>query len=198
MLVSVVHTKGGVGKSTTAIYSATAATRLGLRAKILDTDPQGTATAWSCDATANGHPLPFPVGPASIKDLQRVARADFTIIDTPPGNARVIDAAIDAADLVVVPTQPSPADVRRVWPTMRAAAHRPTVVLLTRVHLNRLLLPVVRNALESEQVTVLDSVVLDREHIRQSWAETPMRLGGYDDVLNEIRTLKIGENADAQ
>ncbi|MBS4730577.1 hypothetical protein MSM1_20390 [Mycobacterium sp. SM1] len=46
----------------------------------------------------------------------------LTIIDTPPGSARIIQDAIDAADLVLVPCGASPADVQRLWPTTLAVS----------------------------------------------------------------------------
>ena len=186
MLLSIVHTKGGVGKSTSAIYLATAAHRRGLDVRVLDTDPQGTALQWAADAAAAGTPLPFRVDYATARDLAHPPRAEMLIVDTPPGHAKVIDAAIDAADLIIVPTQPSPADINRAWPTLEATAHRPTAVLLTRASLNRTLAADVRAELEDEGVAVLKTPILDREHVKQAWASTPRDLNGYDDVLREI------------
>lgn len=186
MLLSIVHTKGGVGKSTSAVYLATAAARIGLDVRVLDTDPQGTALQWAADAEVAGTPLPFAVSYAAASELTRPPAADLIIIDTPPGHADVIDAAIDAADLIIVPTQPSPADIKRAWPTLEVTAHRPTAVLLTRASLNRTLLADVRAELEDEGVAVLATPILDREHVKQAWAGPPRDLNGYDDVLREI------------
>lgn len=186
MLLSIVHTKGGVGKSTTALYLATAAQRRGLSVRLLDTDPQGTSLAWASDAAAAGEPLPFTVAYAEARDLTHPPHADLVIVDTPPGHAKVIDAAIDAADLVIVPTQPSPADIKRAWPTLEVTGHRPTAILLTRAVLNRRLLADVRSELEDEGVAVLATPILDREHVKQAWGSTPRDLNGYDDVLTEI------------
>lgn len=186
MLLAIVHTKGGVGKSTSALYLATAAQRRGLTVHLLDTDPQGTSLAWAADATESGAPLPFPVTYAEARDLAHPPHADLVIVDTPPGHAKVIDAAIDAADLIIVPTQPSPADIKRAWPTLEVTAHRPTAILLTRAVLNRRLLADVRAELEEEGVAVLATPILDREHVKQAWGSAPRDLDGYDDVLTEI------------
>lgn len=186
MLLSIVHTKGGVGKSTSTLYLATAAYRYGITTHVLDTDPQGTAQQWAADATAAGEPLPFSVDYATARELTRPTGAELVIIDTPPGNAKVIDAAIDSADLVIVPTQASPADIKRAWPTLEVTAHRPTAILLTRVSLHRTLVAGVRAELEDEGVAVFTTPILDREHVKQAWAATPSDLNGYDDVLREI------------
>ena len=186
MLVSVVHTKGGVGKSTSVLYLAAAAHRAGLGVEVFDTDPQGSARRWWHAASAAHTPLPFPVSYASAQQLSAHEGADLVLVDTPPGDTTIIDAAIDAADLVIVPTQPSPADLDRVWPTLRITAHRPTAVLFTRAKLGTLLIADARAVLEEHDVAVLKTPILDREHVKQAWASPPADLNGYDDVLQEI------------
>ncbi|OBG11806.1 chromosome partitioning protein ParA [Mycolicibacterium fortuitum] len=187
MKIAIVHTKGGVSKSTSTIYLGAAAVARGLRVRVFDGDPQGSATEWAKDARAAGHPLPFPVTYVSAKDLANLNHTDdLVIIDTPPGHAKVIDAAVDVADLIIVPTQPSPADMRRVWPTLQVTAHRPTAVLIARASLNRSLLSAAREELEAEGVAVLNTPILEREHVKQAWGTTPANLNGYNDVLTEI------------
>ena len=63
-IISLVHTKGGVAKTTSAMYLAAAAVLRGLNVVLVDADPQGSALEWAADATADG-PMPFPVVPAS-------------------------------------------------------------------------------------------------------------------------------------
>ena len=62
--MSLVHTKGGVAKTTSAVYLATAAYRRGLDVELIDADPQGSALEWATDAQGD-NPLPFPVVPAT-------------------------------------------------------------------------------------------------------------------------------------
>ena len=54
------------------------------------------------------------------------------MVDTPPGTAGVIDAAIDAADLVIIPSGAAPADIDRVWPTLDLTTHRAAAMALSR------------------------------------------------------------------
>lgn len=182
-IFSVVHTKGGVAKTTSAVYLATAAARRGVDVALVDADPQGSALEWAADAADD--PLPFPVLPAP-RPLSAVPNRELTIIDTPPGTAAVIQEAIDVADLVIVPTGASPLDVRRVWPTLEITAHRPTAVLLTGVDLRTRLADEVRALLEGEGVPVIGTPILRREDVRRSYGTTPDHLHGYDDVLGEL------------
>lgn len=181
--VSLVHTKGGVAKTTSAVYLATAAHRRGLDVALIDADPQGSALEWA--AAASDDPLPFPVTPAR-RPLDIGGDQELTVVDTPPGTAQVIQEAIDIADLVVVPTGASPLDIRRVWPTLEITAHRPTAVLLTGVDLRTRLADEVKALLENEGVPVVKTPIVRREGIRRAFGATPDHLYGYDDVLNEL------------
>ena len=183
-IFSLVHTKGGVAKTTSAVYLAAAAHRRGIDVELIDADPQGSALEWAADALGDS-PLPFPVMPAS-RPLTVNAARELTIVDTPPGTAQVIQEAIDVADLVVVPTGASPLDVRRVWPTLEITAHRPTAVLLTGVDMRTRLADEVRTLLEGQGVPVIGTPILRREDVRRAYGTSPAYLHGYDDVLNEL------------
>lgn len=185
-VIAIVHTKGGVGKTTSAIYLAAAASHAGISVTVLDADPQGSAVDWAEAAKEAGAPLPFPVQSANARSLRANPESQLTIIDTPPGTAGAIDSAIEAADLVIVPTGVSPLDVRRVWPTLDVTAHRPTAILLTSVDLRTTLATEVRELLETEDVPVIRTPILRREAMRKSYGSTPTTLHGYDDVLTEI------------
>ena len=108
----------------------------GLAVMLLDADPQGSASSWADRAEHRGTPLPFPVVPVAAADLASVAAggaaAGLVVVDTPPGTAGVIDAAIDAADLVIIPSGAAPADIDRVWPTLDLTTHRAAAMALSR------------------------------------------------------------------
>ena len=130
--------------------------------------------------------MPFQVSPANKITLSRASSSDIAVIDTPPGAADIIQAAIDAADVVVVPTAPSGLDLQRVWPTLEAAAHKPAGVLLTSVELGTKLLELTKEALESEGVFVFENVIGKRQAIRQSFGICPTSFFGYRDLMDEI------------
>ena len=80
--ISLVHTKGGVAKTTTAVYLATAAHRRGIDVVLVDADPQVSALEWAAAAQVDDR-LPFPVVPAN-RPLDVDRDRELTIIDTPP------------------------------------------------------------------------------------------------------------------
>lgn len=182
----VMHTKGGVGKTTSAIYLGMAAHLRGLDVSVVDADPQGSALDWASVAQAHGAPLPYPLVPAGRKLPE--PSGDLAIIDTPPGTAPIIQTAIDAADLVVVPAGATPLEIRRVRPTLEVTAHRPTVVLLTRVDLRTRLIEEARMALDNDGVPVIRTVIVNRTAIPRQFglAPHPAHLYGYDEALTEL------------
>lgn len=193
MRISFVHTKGGVGKTTSSIMLAAAAQRRGIKVEVFDTDPQGSATRWAEVAEANGDPLDFPVEHLNAKQLLSRPTSDgWQIVDTPPGQASEIQAAIDTADLVIVPTHPAPLDIDRVWPTLKTVTHRMAGVLLIGVHERRLLYQDTRDIFEEQGVPTFYNFVPDREDIKNLFGTNPDNLYTFDDICTEI--LGIGED----
>ena len=188
MRVSFVHTKGGVGKTTSAMLVATAAANAGRRVEVYDTDRQGSARRWAEIAQQRDDKLPFPVIPLSAQQLRNLPPSDETlqIIDTPPGEAASIQAAIDTADLIIVPTGPAPMDIDRVWPTLDAVEGHPVGVLLTGVLMHTRFYSESREVFESQDISTFYNVVPQRVWIKAAFGTTPTRLHGYDDVYQEI------------
>ena len=113
MKISIQNQKGGVGKTTLAIHISHALALKGARVLLVDADPQGSARDW---AAARSDKPPFSVigldRPTLHRDLPPLAKDyDHVVIDGPPRVSELARSAIIAADLVVVPIQPSPYDV---------------------------------------------------------------------------------------
>jgi len=86
---------------------------------LIDTDPQGSLSHW-WDARKAPEPLFVKVGPLELgKALEHLTRSGvkLAVIDTPPAITESISYVIGHADLVVLPTRPSPHDLRAVGPT---------------------------------------------------------------------------------
>ncbi|GLI25552.1 chromosome partitioning protein [Xanthobacter flavus] len=116
MIVALLNQKGGVGKTTLATHLAGELAAAGARAAVVDADPQGSALDWSQRRAESGLPrlfgvlgLPRETLHAEVPDIAR--GADHVVIDGPPRVTALARSSILAADLVLIPVQPSPYDV---------------------------------------------------------------------------------------
>jgi cellulose biosynthesis protein BcsQ len=119
--------KGGTGKTTLSGHLAVEAQKAGVGpVALIDTDPQGSLSNW-WNARAAPEPLFVKVGPSELgKALEHLTRSGIrlAVIDTPPAITESISYVIGHADLVILPTRPSPHDLRAVGPTPTARANR--------------------------------------------------------------------------
>lgn len=118
--IALVNQKGGCGKTTLALHLAAAFWLSGEDVLVVDLDPQASATEWH-DAREQPMPHVESVQPARLGKVIAHAREIGTgvlVIDTAPHNeASALDAA-RAADLVLVPCQPSIMDLRAMRKTV--------------------------------------------------------------------------------
>ena len=112
--VAFVNLKGGVGKTTSAIGTAEALARLGHTVTVRDADPSGAATLWAHKALSAGRPLPFGVEVVNRFTVAAPAEEEWVLIDTPPLQTDLVEAAVDAADLVLHVTTTGPIDLERM------------------------------------------------------------------------------------
>jgi chromosome partitioning protein len=111
--------KGGAGKTTLAAHIAIAAEAGGDGpAVLIDADPQGSLSASEL--------------PAKLAALAEAGYA-VAVVDTPPAITEAITAVVELADLVVIPTRPSPHDLRAVGRTVELVqtAGKPFVFAVT-------------------------------------------------------------------
>ncbi len=193
--VAIANLKGGVGKTTTAVFMAELAAEREGPALLVDADPQGSAMGWADGAAETGDGLRAVAVSLPTADLPRrlsgIASGYGTVIvDTPPGQLGIVQAAARAADAVVVPCQPTLMDLDRMRVTVEVAAElgRPTAVLLTRTRAGTRALAAAREALEAAELPVLSTVIPQREAISAAYGERPKgeTLALYAGVLDEI------------
>jgi chromosome partitioning protein len=109
MIVVVAALKGGVGKTTTSVYLAAVASASRRAVTLIDADAQASAAEWI--EQAEGEPLEdvsvveAPTGRLLTRALERIDSDEVGIVDSPPGNERMLESAMSVADCVVVPTR---------------------------------------------------------------------------------------------
>jgi chromosome partitioning protein len=139
-VITIAQQKGGTGKTTLAANMAVA---LGGKSRValLDIDPQRSLARWhELRAARSGPCTPLTFFDLSGwrlgTELERLKRShDLILIDSPPQIDTDARLAIRAADLVLIPIQPSPPDIWAAEGTLKLAeAERRTArIVLNRV-----------------------------------------------------------------
>ena len=138
--IAIAMQKGGAGKSTLTRSLAVAASKVGYNVLALDMDAQRSISQW---AERRDEQLPAVKFSGEIelpKMLERAERAgcDLVIIDTPPARSTEAPAAVEEADLVIVPCTPDIEAYEQLPRTARLAraTGKPAAAVLTMVHPN--------------------------------------------------------------
>jgi chromosome partitioning protein len=115
MIISILNQKGGTGKTTLAVNMAREYTIRGRNTLLVDSDSQGSALRWHEES--GGELIDLTCLPVTTldKDVAKFKdRYERIIIDGIPRVSPLTVCAIKAADIVLIPIQPSPYDV---WAT---------------------------------------------------------------------------------
>ena len=194
-IITVAQQKGGAGKTTLAVQLAVALAVAGHRVALIDIDPQKSAGAWHAVRTAtigaeNTVVLASVAGWKLDSELNRRVRdADVVIIDSPPHAETEAKAAIRAADLVLVPLQPSPMDLWATDPTLELAGVQgaASLIVLNRVPPRGRLVGHMRDALAERNLPVSGAELGNR----QAFAASMMR--GFGVVESHKRSMAADE-----
>jgi chromosome partitioning protein len=112
IVIAVLNQKGGSGKTTISTNLAHSLKLDGSNVLLVDADPQGSVRDWNEANEGNILPVVGLDRETLAKDLQAISHGyDWVVIDGAPQIAKLSAAAVKAADLVLIPVQPSPYDI---------------------------------------------------------------------------------------
>ncbi|BDG72449.1 ParA family partition ATPase [Roseomonas fluvialis] len=175
-VIAVAQRKGGAGKSTIAANLAAAYAEEGARVALLDIDPQRTLARWDevRGRAAKARPLHFeaPTGWRLPSILDRLRReSDVVLLDTAPHDDSDARTAVRAADLVLVPLQPSAADLWSMDATLDLAKKegRKVALVLNRAPASGRLLDQVRAQIAERGLPLADAVLGNRTAFAQAF-----------------------------
>lgn len=176
MIITIANQKGGAGKSTIAINMALILAGLSKKYSValVDTDKQR-----SCILTLQGHEREnlkvYEATEEPNKVIQELSE-QFVIVDTPPHSHEVAYMAAVLSDVVIVPVQPSPLDVRAAADTVKALQviqkHKPGLqcfFLVNRIAGGTILAKEIKSTLNRfYPFSVLETMLHDRQAYKQS------------------------------
>jgi len=113
--------KGGSGKTTLSGHLAVQAQLAGAGPVVLiDIDPQGSLSDWWNERDTDFPAFAQTTVARLAADLEVLRQQGFrlAVIDTPPAITMAIQSVIQVAELIVIPTRPSPHDLRAVGATV--------------------------------------------------------------------------------
>jgi len=176
--IAFVSTKGGVGKTTSALLLALGLAERGLEVSIVDSDPNLPLKAWSAlpgcpEAIKLFHAPSFQDLPGELRHAKQAA--DWVVVDTEGGAPRMGGMAIANADLVITPLAASQLDAREAKKVAKMVADIskregrtiPLVCLFARTPpAGRRSFQEVRAELEASSLPALSVALSDKEAFR--------------------------------
>lgn len=118
VIIVVAALKGGVGKTTTAVYLSAVAAASRRPTTLVDADPQASAADWlelgEDEVLERITLVEAPTDRLLLKTLDRIDDDEVALVDTPPGHERLLAKAIERASAVVIPTRVGGVETPRV------------------------------------------------------------------------------------
>jgi len=124
-VITLASRKGGAGKSTLTAQLAAQAQVAGKRVLVIDADPQGSLKLWHARRAGEGLKLVTPErGLERAIAFAMIEGFDTVFIDTAPTMWVVVQEAIRAATMVLIPARPGFFDLAAVRETVKVARER--------------------------------------------------------------------------
>lgn len=165
------------------------------RTVVIDADDQGSALSWSEKAD-----LTFDVITVSgnlRRDIERQAvNYEHIVVDCPPGNVGTIAKAIGAVDHVILPAQPTPADLDKILEVEDMVLDEqenglPTLtVLLTRVIKRTRSQAEARMIIENNDLGIFAAEIYQKQDLALSHGLEIGERYEYADVLKELMLIE--------
>ena len=136
MIIAFAQQKGGAGKTTVLAHLAHAWADRGRSVGLADLDPQRSLALWAANQRDHDYTVIESAGWRATSDIRDLSKScDVTLIDCPGNASSLLEAALRAADLVLLPCQPSMLDAWATDPILKMAAKEKTPA---RVLMNRM------------------------------------------------------------
>lgn len=165
--IVILNSKGGVGKSSITRHLAVAAEQENPGAVVLcDTDPQGSlADWWNAREAETPQLATVALNEFKTKQPAIASQFGFLFVDTAAADAEPYAEILETADLIIIPVQPSPDDVRSLsrltLPVVKSSG-RPFIFVMSKARLGTELLVSTMAAL-SEHGAVCQTIIVQRE-----------------------------------
>ena len=194
MIITFLNLKGGVGKTTLAVHIASTLALAQKKVILIDADTQNSALRWF-QSRKQDPILPVASIPTSTlhKQIKLIEKDyDFIIIDGPPRLSNVAKSCLVAANLVIIPINPSPYDVWssseiiKIIEEVESFKDIKVAFVVNRIIKNSVIGRDVFDIIESYKIPVLETKI----HQRVAFAETAA-IGTT--VIEEDPTSKAGE-----
>src|SRR5580693_1191896 len=113
MIIAIVNSKGGVGKSTIAVHLAGYLSEQGYSVTLADCDSQGSSSEWIAEAAPKVITVRLSSPDEILNKLPTLnEETDFVVADGPGSDAETSRALLLRADFAVVPCKASMLEVR--------------------------------------------------------------------------------------
>ena len=117
MIIGVISSKGGTGKSTIALNLASILSTRKSKVLLIDADPQGSIGTWSKSSKQDDPTILIESRPVIHMNIDKVkGEYDFIVIDTPPSYHEQTISALKAVDKIIIPVT---AGITDIWGIQR-------------------------------------------------------------------------------